>query len=332
MAIEKRITKVANPRKVYRRVMAHKKRSNRAKSSTPKIHRYNTAMLKRELKRRGARKSKSNPRPRGKAKSYKRTKARPRAKRNPFLLEWATIPMANPHSKSRPKRKRRSNSMAKSYKRRKKAPKATVRRRRTRAHNPKRVYRRKRRAMNFNPRRRRTNRRRNPRATVRRVHHRRMHNSRRRRHVMRHRNPSLFGHSGTKDMLTIVGGGLVGVFAAKSIPALIPSSLTSTLGTSSFMTVALSGVSAFAAGWAAGKFVSKTFGEAVLFGGLMQVGSQLINMFAQGTPLAGLALGDIVSTRGFTVPNQSVLPPMPVAAPASSGMSGFRGNWRAARR
>lgn len=141
----------------------------------------------------------------------------------------------------------------------------------------------------------------------RRSHHNvaRYHNVRRRRH-----NPSLFGATvSTGVMAQAVLGGLVGVTAAKLIPAALPASLRST----PTMQVIAAGASAFAAGWAAGK-VNRTFGDAVLFGGLMQTGSMLLNAFV---PSVGrqIGLGDLVDGR-FVVPQNPLRLPAPAAAPA----------------
>jgi hypothetical protein len=206
-------------------------------------------------------------------------------------------------------------------------------RRRARA---RRVYHRtRRRASNRRYSRRRYNRRRNPVAVMpvrrrRRYGRRRATNYRRRRHNSRRhyrRNPSLFGHSSMKDILLLVGGGLVGVASTKYLPTLIPASMLSSLGSSSLVSVAVTGAGAFVAGWLASK-ISKEFGEAVLFGGLMQTGSALLNAFAPPSISGALALsgvGDIVPTGAFPVPNnqfRSYVPPAP-PAPAKSGVSGF---------
>jgi len=126
----------------------------------------------------------------------------------------------------------------------------------------------------------------------------------------------------------MVGGGLVGVAATKFLPTLIPSSMLTSLGSSSLVSVAVTGAGAFLAGWIASK-VSKEFGEAVLFGGLMQTGSAILNAFAPPSLSGALALsgvGDIVSTGPFPVPNNQFRGYGPLAPPApTKGVSGFRG-------
>jgi hypothetical protein len=152
--------------------------------------------------------------------------------------------------------------------------------------------------------------------------------NRRRTFRNRRHNPALFGKSSAKDIIMLVGGGLVGVAATKYLPTLLPASVTSSLGTSSLVSVAVTGVGAFVAGWLAGK-VSKEFGEAVLFGGLMQTGSALLNAFAPASVSGALALsgvGDIMPGM-FVVPQNPIKSYVPPAPPpkAASGMGAFRG-------
>ena len=131
-------------------------------------------------------------------------------------------------------------------------------------------------------------------------------------------------------MLLMVGGGLVGVAATKYLPTLIPASMLASLGSSSLVSVVVTGAGAFVAGWLAGK-ISKEFGEAVLFGGLMQTGSALLNAFAPPSVSGALALsgvGDIVPTGMFPVPNnqfRSYVPPAPPSANGGKGVGAFRG-------
>ncbi len=203
-----------------------------------------------------------------------------RTSRNPALV--VTLGAVNPT--------RRRNKMATRRKR-----KATPRRHRritARAANPQpRVHRRRRVA------------RRNPARRIRRAR----------------RNPvNIFGARGSKDVLSMVGGGLVGVAAAKLVPRFIPATLTAGLG--NWGGLLLTGASAWAAGWAASRFVSPTFGSAVLFGGLMQTGSVALNMFVPGLGFGGVNLalsgmGDLVPGQ-FVVPQNPLrLPPPPAASP-----------------
>ena len=116
----------------------------------------------------------------------------------------------------------------------------------------------------------------------------------------------------------MIGGGLVGVAAAKFIPKTIGGSLGSiTGGMGQYGGLVLTGLSAWIAGWAASKFVGEKFGSAVLFGGLMQTGSVAINLFVPGFQVGGvpLALGELVPGQ-FVVPQNPLrLPSAPSPAP-----------------
>lgn len=129
----------------------------------------------------------------------------------------------------------------------------------------------------------------------------------------------------------MVGGGLVGVAATKFLPTLIPSSVTGMLGASPLASIAITAAGAFAAGWLGRRFVGSDFGDAVLFGGLMQTGSAILTAFAPPAIASQLALsgvGDIVP-GWFAVPQNPVTnrAPVPIAAPPASakasGISGF---------
>lgn len=127
----------------------------------------------------------------------------------------------------------------------------------------------------------------------------------------------------------MVGGGLVGVAATKYLPTLLPSSITSGLGGGVMMSVVITGAGAFLAGWLAKRFVGGTFGDAVLFGGLMQAGSALLNAIAPPSIASKLALsgvGDIVPGM-FVVPQNPIKDYRPPAPPPTAGTSGM-GNLR----
>ncbi len=250
---------------------------------------------------------------------------------NPVLIELAGLGL-NPRKRrtrksmaTKRKYRRTRRSSANPRRRRRVVRNAAPRRRRRRlSANPPVRRRRRRRAVSVTPvrRRRRYNRRRmaNPRRHVRHYHRRRRMNSRRRRNPM-------FGQSGAKSYAIMIGGGLVGVAAAKYIPTLIPSSITSSLGTSPIMAIVVAGAGAFAAGWLAKRFGGNDFGDAVLFGGLMQTGSLILSAFAPAplnTALALSGLGDIMP-GWFAVPQNSVTNRAPVAMMPSpkSGVSGF---------
>lgn len=128
-----------------------------------------------------------------------------------------------------------------------------------------------------------------------------------------------------RNALQLIGGGLVGVAAAKFIPTMLPANqLTQTnLGR-----VVVTTASAFAAGWLAGR-VNPTFGGAVLFGGLMQAGSVALNTFLPGFTIGGVpvGLGELMPGQ-FSVPQNPLrLPPAP--APATNARIGVNGLARA---
>lgn len=119
-------------------------------------------------------------------------------------------------------------------------------------------------------------------------------------------------------------GGLVGVTAAKTLPTFLPLNLIST----PLMRIVSSGASAFLAGWLAGRF-SQPFGDAVLFGGLMQTGSMALNAFipSVGSQI-GLSggLGELMA-GAYPVPQNPLNPyqsnyPRPMVAASSDGTYG----------
>lgn len=182
----------------------------------------------------------------------------------------------------------------------------------------------KRRRKVSNPRRRVAARRRNP--VVRVVRRRRSMISRGRRHNRRTRNPlpSFFGGTGARGLGTSLAGGLLGVAAAKLIPGFVPGNI---LGTSPWAKVAITGVSAYAAGTLARKFGGNVFGDAVLFGGAMQTGSMLLNILLPnfkvgGVPLALSGMGELMPGR-FPVPQNPLRIPAPVPTQARIGVSGL---------
>jgi hypothetical protein len=217
--------------------------------------------------------------------------------------------------------------------RRRKTKVATRRRRRTRRNAGGRftarpVHRRRRRRVAVsNPRRRRRahsngpvyhrRRRRNPPRVV--VRYRRRRSNARHHRRRSSRNPSLFGHSITSTGgLKLIGGGIVGVAAAKFLPTMLPSGIVGTFGSSAIGRVVITGASAVAAGWAAGK-VDKAFGEGVLFGGLMQAASVALNAFLPGFSIGGvpLGMGDLMN-GSFTVPQNPIRAAIPPPPPANA--------------
>ncbi len=267
--------------------------------------------------------SRANTRPKRKHTVARRVVRR--RKTNPVLIELSSLAGLNP-------RKRRTTKVAKRKYRRARRAVANPRPRRRRRTNvrrhatARRVVRRRRRA---NPvavapvrRRRRYTRRRASGVTRRR----RSMNPRRRSRITRRRRNPLFGQSGAKNYAMLIGGGLVGVAAAKYIPTIIPASLTASMGASPIVAIVISGAGAFAAGYLAKRFVNNEFGEAVLFGGLMQTGSLALSAFAPAplnTALALSGLGDIMPGY-YPVPQNPITGrPATVMVPAGKGVSGF---------
>ncbi len=320
MAVIRKVTRVSNPRRKYKRSKAvrsasgrfvktrtrnkrhSRKRNTSRKAKAPVIRRYNVKALKNELKRRGVKLSSGG---RKRARTHKRHSRR---KQNPVLIELGS--MVNPKRRKNVAKTRKRRTRKTRNPRRHAVAKVTRRRRR-------RVVRRRRRVSN-------------PVARVHRrrrvVRHRRRRAVNRRRHSSRHRNPAIFGMSGGKDLLMMVGGGLVGVAATKYLPTLLPSSITSGLGGGVMMSVLITGAGAFAAGWLAKRFVGGKFGDAVLFGGLMQAGSALLNAVAPPAIASKLALsgvGDIVP-GWYSVPQNPVTSRAPIPIASGNGMGNLR--------
>jgi len=140
---------------------------------------------------------------------------------------------------------------------------------------------------------------------------------RRRTHVRgRRRNPavvfgsSVFGRQG----LTLIGGGLLGVAAAKFLPTLVPAALQ--MGGSTIARVVITGASAWIASIAAGKIpgMGHQFADAVMFGGLMQTGSVALNALLPGFKIGGVPVA--LSGMGELVPGQFGVPQNPLRLPA----------------
>ncbi len=124
----------------------------------------------------------------------------------------------------------------------------------------------------------------------------------------RSRNPIFFGSQASMSkMAEYVAGGLIGVAVNKAVLPMLPASLT---GSNLMATATAVGV-ALAEWWVAG-MLSKDFGAAVGFGGLMNAGSQALNAFVPQVgsfvSLSGYrgGVGDFVPAR-FSVPQNPVL-------------------------
>lgn len=289
MAIIRRVTRIANPRRKIRRVRrakaVAKRRHNtarRKRSGAPVIRRYSVKTLKKELRRRGV---KANP-------PARRRKVRRAIKRrNPVLLEFGAL---NPHRKRR-------KSVARKHRRSR-----TTRRRRAVA----RVNRR--------------HRRRNPVVTV----HNRRHRRRNRVHHYRRRRNPLGGIIPNKQLVEIGGGVLIGIAATKYLPTLIPPSITGMIPQSSFSVPLVTAVGAAAATFLAHKFLPMGVATGVAAGGAALTISRLLDAFAPPSIAGQLSLagvGDIVPTMGFSVPDRSMRQVIPMAAVAGIGNYRRRG-------
>jgi len=140
---------------------------------------------------------------------------------------------------------------------------------------------------------------------------RRVYNPRRRRSNPRRgrRNPAAFGMGGS-GLAKAVLGGLVGVAVTKLVPGYLPSSISG----SKPLHVVASAATAFLAQFVAKKAgLSPQVSDAILFGGLMQTGSDAITSFLPAS-FNQLALGNLVPGR-FVIPEN---PLRQVAAPAGA--------------
>ena len=296
MAMVKRVRRLANPRRRVNASIRKKAASGKKPMSAKQIKFFGTARQKAALK--AARKRKRTLKAVGAATNPRRRKVarKRRTRKNPALV--VTLgQLLNPtrRKKTMARRKRR---VAKLNPRRRKT---TVRRRRV-------VRRRRAVAVAANPRRRRRVIRRNP----------------RRRVTRRRRNPDVFGSRPLSGGgIKLIAGGLVGVAAAKFLPRLIPSSITATMG--NFGGVVATGISAYVASIAAGKFLGPQMGQAVLFGGLMQTGSVILNMVLPGFAVAGIPLA-LGGGLGELMPGSFVVPQNPLRLPAPMAPANARVN------
>lgn len=121
------------------------------------------------------------------------------------------------------------------------------------------------------------------------------------------RNPVFFGsQTNMSKMAEYVAGGLIGVAVNKAVLPMLPAMMT---GSNIMATASAVGL-ALAEWWVAG-MISKDFGAAVGFGGLMNAGSQALNAFVPQVgsyvSLSGYrGMGDFVPAR-FAVPQNPVL-------------------------
>lgn len=235
-------------------------------------------------------------------------------KSNPALV--VTLGSMNPHKRSKntvPATKR--NRRRRRYNMRHRRRNPVARRRNRRLITAAAPVRRNRRRRRYNVRHHRRHRRNGSRIVVMRPN---------RRH-RRRRNPvygqSIFGGPlFGRNSLELMGGGLLGLVAAKFIPTMFPASITGGIGGSNIGRVVISGVSAVVAGWAGSK-VSVPLGQGMLFGGMIQTVSIALNAFLpQIYSQLNPSLGDLVSGQ-FPVPQNPIrAAAMMNALPAASTM------------
>ncbi len=219
-----------------------------------------------------------------------RTKARPRkAARNPASI--LTLGMLNPERAAT--RKKGQTKMTKA------AKKAFVARmKRSRAKTRKANPHRRRRTATAAPRRRASNPTTKRRRNSTRIYVMPKRNGRRRRS-----NPEVFGMRGSAAGKAILAG-LVGVYATKTVTPIVGNAIP-TVGSSPIFSAILSAAIAWGGGMMLAKW-DKTAGEGFMFGGLMQAGSQLLNLVVPANPLSLSGLGDFVPAR-FSVPENPIL-------------------------
>lgn len=121
--------------------------------------------------------------------------------------------------------------------------------------------------------------------------------------------PSLGGSRAfSAEGMKMIAGGLIGVTATKFIANMVPAAVKAPLGT--FGPVVANGIGAFIAGYIGNRFLGGSFGSGILFGGLMQTGSTLINTVSPGLKFGDYPIG--ISGLGDLVPGQFVVPQNPL--------------------
>lgn len=323
----------SNPHRVKRRVARYRPAAKRRASTghrrrtNPKRHKrtlsakqikfFGTAAQRAGLKRRRAKARKTVAAPR---KRHKR-----RVTANPVRRRRRVVAAAAPKRRKRrvsanPVRKRRTARRA-----------AAPRRRHRRSSNPalvltlgsvnprKGVRKMKRRKRHTVARRRRSN----PTRIVVRARSRR---NGRRRHARR--NP---GMGSSINMITSIGGGLLGVTVAKAAPGFLPASMQSPV-----MRILAAVGAGYAGKMLAHKMRQPALGDALLFGSLMQAGSTALNAWLPsiGGQIGLNGLGELLP-GAFTIPQnpmryqQALIGPQPVPMAAPAPRVGVNGIARA---
>ena len=127
------------------------------------------------------------------------------------------------------------------------------------------------------------------------------------------RNPAFFGTTTSIPKLAeYIAGGLIGVTINRAVLPMLPAAVTSNNLFAVGAAIAIA-----VAEWWAFSFVSKDFGSAVGFGGLMNAGSQALNAFI---PSVGATVG-LSGRRGYgdLVPSTPGLPFWPSSALMGGG-------------
>lgn len=169
----------------------------------------------------------------------------------------------------------------------------------------------------------------NPRRhAVARVHHRRRHHRRAvNRHHRRRGNPGMVN----KAYVEKIGGALLGFGVVRALPAMIPTSITGLIPSTSFTPAIISGVATALATWAAHKFGGPNIAEGVALAGGVLTASQALNALGAPSRIGGFdfgvsGVGDIVATQGFSVPDRAMRAPViPMTETAGVGRYGRGG-------
>jgi hypothetical protein len=176
-------------------------------------------------------------------------------------------------------------------------------------------------------------------AAPRRTRRRRLGGRRRNRRysVRRYRNPAaVFGRSiFSRDAMMMVGGGLLGVAGTKLLPTLV-SGYAGGIASSTLGRIGISAASAWVCSFAAGKAAGSPFGDAVLFGGLMQVASVALNALLPTLNVGGVSvalsgMGELVD-GSFSVPQNPVRAAALASAAAAAAASKTRVNMNGLQR
>jgi len=141
-----------------------------------------------------------------------------------------------------------------------------------------------------------------------------------RRNSRKRRNPEVFGMRGGDTGKAILAG-LVGVYATKTISPMIARAVPGISG-SPIISALLSAAIAVGGGMFLKKWDARA-GEGFMFGGLMQAGSQALNLFVSPNPLSLSGLGDFQPAR-FAVPQNPITAGSPGVAPGMGAAMMFQ--------